>query len=359
MMTASLAIVLLAGLAWAAVTSLWSPYEGRATEQGAPRLAVQLVLYWSAWCGARRADPKVRRLALLVFAWGLAGLGVVLLVEAATAGAIFQFLYSTFYESTRPDLAQKNLAQASMVMALLWPVAVAGGVKAAAPLWLAVPMIVGALALALALGSDAPILALILSLVVGAAVLVRPRDAPEGLAVVAAGYLLLAPALMLGARSFSRILGWSLELPLSWEMRLGYWGNAIDWIGAHPLRRWGLEASRTFEGGIGLHPHNGALQIWLELGALGASAVALFWIMALRRLSRQSADPTAAGTAASAGVYLLIGGVSFGVWQEWWLALGALAAVIGALAGGEVVAPETARRRRSAAKTSTWADLLE
>ena len=35
-----------------------------------------------------------------------------------------------------------------------------------------------------------------------------------------------------------------------------------------------------------------------------------------------------AAAAASATAYLVIGGLSFGVWQEWWLALGALAAAV-------------------------------
>jgi hypothetical protein len=35
--------------------------------------------------------------------------------------------------------------------------------------------------------------------------------------------------------------------------------------------------------------------------------------------------------AACAAVYLLFGAINFGVWQEWWLALGALVVAFGAL----------------------------
>jgi hypothetical protein len=38
-----------------------------------------------------------------------------------------------------------------------------------------------------------------------------------------------------------------------------------------------------------------------------------------------------AAVAASASVYLLFGALNFGVWQEWWLGLGALVAVVAAL----------------------------
>ena len=36
--------------------------------------------------------------------------------------------------------------------------------------------------------------------------------------------------------------------------------------------------------------------------------------------------PMAAAAAAAVSAYLTIGALSFGVWQEWWLALGALTA---------------------------------
>ena len=50
---------------------------------------------------------------------------------------------------------------------------------------------------------------------------------------------------------------------------------------------------------------------------------------------RMLAAMTAA--AASLAAYLLFGGINFGVWQEWWLALGAFVAVLVALlAVGEV-----------------------
>ena len=51
----------------------------------------------------------------------------------------------------------------------------------------------------------------------------------------------------------------------------------------------------------------------------------------------------AAVAAASACAYLMIGAVSFGIWQEWWLALGAL-----------VVAVIVALRRVRPAAGSAW-----
>jgi O-antigen ligase len=76
-----------------------------------------------------------------------------------------------------------------------------------------------------------------------------------------------------------------------------------------------------------MHPHNNPLQIWLELGGIGAVAAAAFWGVTLSRLSRPAPSLAAAATAACAAAYMLFG-VNFGVWEEWWLAVGGLIAMM-------------------------------
>lgn len=350
------AVVLLAGLVWAAVTTAWSAYRpGDLDRSVALKLALQLPLYWSAWCGARRADPGLRRLALSVLAWGLAAVGVVMLAEAATGGAIYQGLRTAIGDPIRPDLAGKNLAQGTFVLAVLWPVAAAGGVRAGRPWALGLPMALGTGAAALVFLADAPVLAVGLSLLVGAAAWTWPRATPRGLGVAAAAYVLLAPVVTLGVRALARGLGLHADVPASWAQRMDYWSHAVDFIAEHPLRGWGLDSSRAFSPAIQLHPHNGSLQLWLELGAPGAILAALFWLFLSRRLSRGAPDLAAAAGAASATAYLVFAAVNFGVWQEWWLALGALAAVVVALMDGADSTLASAADRRSAAKSSTSA----
>jgi hypothetical protein len=177
---APLAVVLLVLVAWAALSSLWSPRRVTELEDSiALKLGLQLLLYWSAWQGARRADPALRRLTLRILAWGLAACGIVLLVEAFTGGAIYQAIRVALHDPIRPDLGRKNLAQGSFVLALLWPVAAAGGWRAGAPWWLAAPMAAGAAVLAQLFLSDAPVLAVGLAVVVGVLVWVWPRTAPK------------------------------------------------------------------------------------------------------------------------------------------------------------------------------------
>jgi O-antigen ligase len=147
------------------------------------------------------------------------------------------------------------------------------------------------------------------------------------MAIAAAALFLLTPAAVWAVRHFLDYEAIRAALPRTDSMRMGYWSHAIDWIAERPLRGWGLDASREFGPGIVLHPHNNPLQIWLELGAIGAVAAAAFWGVALSRLSRPDRDLGAAATAACATAYLLFG-VNFGVWQDWWLGLGALVAML-------------------------------
>ncbi|WP_293678692.1 O-antigen ligase [uncultured Phenylobacterium sp.] len=328
-----LAIVLLALVAWAALSSFWSPSRPNELEDIVVlKLAFQLILYWAAWQGARRADPALRRLALRIFAWGLAAYGVLLLVEAATGAAVYQTLRSAVGDPIRPDLARKNVAHGAFVLALLWPVAAAAGWRAGAPWWLAAPMAVGSAVVAQVFLSDAPVLAVGVAVGVGLLVWTWPRTAPKALAAAAVVLMMLTPVALLAA------MGRFPNLPLSWSERMAYWSYAVERIAEHPLRGWGLDASRTFGPAIGLHPHNGALQVWLELGVLGASLLALAWAIGLRRLAGDQRCLVSAAAAGSAAVYLFFGAVSFGVWQEWWLALGALVCTITALGHAEAQA---------------------
>jgi O-antigen ligase len=268
----------------------------------------------------------------VLFAWGLAACGVVMAVEALTGGAIYLALREAIGDPIRADLGRKNLAQGSFALALLWPVAAAAGARAGASPWLAVPMAAGSALLAQLFLSDAPVLALGVVAVAGALAWMWPGAAPRALGAAAAGLVLLAPFLALAVTGLDR-------LPLSWAQRAEYWSYAVGRIAEHPFRGWGLDASRAFSPHIQLHPHDGALQVWLELGLPGAVLLALVWAQTFRRLARDRRGLLAPATAGAAAAYLFFGSVSFGVWQEWWLALGALVAVIAALAEPRASAP--------------------
>jgi O-antigen ligase len=332
------AMILFAALIWAAVSTTWSPYQpGKPGNSTILKLAFELPLFLSAISAARRADPVLRTRALHILAWGCAGFGLVLLEEAATRGVIYKALHAT-YEHMRDDIAESHVGHTSQVLALIWPLAAYGGPRRWRP-WLALAMVAGTGAAALAFGYDEPVISLLLAPLTALIVWRWPDRAPKAMAVAAALLFLGMPLGVWAIRHFFDFEAIRNALPQTDSMRMGYWSHAIDWIRLRPVRGWGLDASRMFHPGIILHPHNSPLQVWLELGGIGAVAAAAFWSVALTRLSRPTPSLAAGATAACATVYLL-SGVNFGIWQDWWLALGALVAMLSvANASPEEAAP--------------------
>jgi O-antigen ligase len=341
------AIVLFAGLIWAAVSTLWTPFHPKNAEQTTIlKLALQLPLYGAAVLAVRRADPRLTRRALEVGAVGCALFGAILLAEGASQAALYKLL-RVFYGPMRPDLAEAKIGHSTYVLGAIWPLAALGARRSWRP-WLALLMVAGAGAAALAFGDDAPILALGLAPLVALIVWRWPSVGPKLLAAVAVALFLGMPALIWAVRHFADYAALERAVPETDAMRMSYWSHALDWIQMRPLRGWGLDASRVFGPGIKLHPHNEPLQVWLELGVVGAVLAAAFWGLALAGLSRARSSLRAAATAACASVYLLFG-VNFGIWQEWWLGLGALLAMLSAMnarvaeAESQTVAESTSR----------------
>lgn len=68
------------------------------------------------------------------------------------------------------------------------------------------------------------------------------------------------------------------------------------------------------------HPHNAALQLWVEMGLVGALIVSILVVFAFRALNNlpQRMRPFALGFWAAVVAVAI---VSHGAWQAWWLAL--------------------------------------
>ncbi|MGY2047391.1 O-antigen ligase family protein [Methylobacterium sp. JK268] len=79
------------------------------------------------------------------------------------------------------------------------------------------------------------------------------------------------------------------------------------------------------------HPHNSFLQVWVELGIVGAALAAAGMLLTLRALAAWPVPERAAALAAIAAA-ASIAFVGHGAWQGWWIAgLGALVAWLRAL----------------------------
>jgi O-antigen ligase len=326
------AVVLLLALIWAGASTVWSPFHAsKLGNNTALKLALQLPLYWSFMCAARRATPKLQRRALAVFALMTSLLGVVLLAEFVLDAMIYEKIHFAFYKPIRHDLAEVAIAHTAFIGALLWPLALAAAQRVKLTPWIVVPIIAGVVTSAGRFGAEAPVLSMAFVAAAGVAAVRWPRGAPTTIAAAAVIYSLAAPGVIWAVRASGHYGDIEKAIELSWSMRMGFWSHAVDWIGDHPLRGWGLDASRVFGPGIVLHPHDTALQVWLELGAVGAVLAAAFWWLAIRRLARPRPEMAAVAVTASTTVFLLFSAINFGAWQEWWLALGGLVAALAGL----------------------------
>jgi O-antigen ligase len=138
--------------------------------------------------------------------------------------------------------------------------------------------------------------------------------------------------------------------------RLLIWSFAGERIAERPLLGWGLDASRAIPGGteeirpgmkqLPLHPHNAALQLWLELGIPGALLSAFFvgWLW-LRLGAAAWPRLYAAAAGGSLIAALVTASGAYGIWQEWWLGTLGLA-LFAVLVPGRAAEPPAAATQR-------------
>lgn len=161
---------------------------------------------------------------------------------------------------------------------------------------------------------------------------------------VVAAFVLVLPAALFFARATADM---PTDTPYRSALhRAEIWGHAATRALEAPVIGHGVDASRSLpvrdetsrfspleRSLLPLHPHNAFLQIWLELGAVGAAlAGALLWRLLdlTRRVTTGGAMPATLGYAASA---LAMAAAAYGLWQAWWmcgLAAGALLLVLAA-----------------------------
>jgi O-antigen ligase len=181
-----------------------------------------------------------------------------------------------------------------------------------------------------------------LALLAALAVLAAGRRAVKVIAVLLAVTLLAAPLLVASLPRAETVRSDYPGVPASFVHRLAVWRFANDRLSERPIHGWGMRASRAIPGGevlidvggrrpgktMPLHPHNGLLQIWLELGAIGALLAAAFLFAAVSALRRLEADRAGhAALIATITTGFAYSSLSYGIWQTWWLAAMALSVI--------------------------------
>jgi len=335
-------LILVALALWAAVSMSWSPFAvelsrlkgyGDIESVTALKLFLQLATYGAAVVALRGLSDAGARRAATVLAYGLMALAGVAALDSLTGAAIYQKLHLVTGQAIRPDLAMVKVSLSTYILALLfWPAAlILARLSRPGLTWL---LAAGMIVTSVICSSDACLVALAAGGLVWLLVYFVGRTGAKVLVGLVAAPFVLAPlAVLVGVET--GVIAWLHRMvPASWDARLNIWTFAADHVQSHPFRGWGLDASRTFGPAIPLHTHNAQLQLWLELGAIGAALAGVFfcWLAyGVVRLSQRSRSEAAMAAAALVS-YLVIGGLSFGIWQEWWLGLGALTLIACGLA---------------------------
>ena len=324
---------------WAGLSLAWSPY-------GKVDNAVKLILGGGLYTGfliscARFAEPQ-RALARAGLMYGVMGGAVVLLGEWISGGAITRAHRELGVD---PEIIERNLAHgasalvavAPAMIALSWRSSSAGG-------WAAGFVAIVAIITALGFGSSANVLG-VLGAALGLIVAVRwPRRAVLCAGAAASASVVFAPLVA----PFTRLAPFSVEagLPASWEHRVKVWSYIWDQLWRAPFLGHGFDASRTVSETVlvngevlpvlPLHPHNLGLQVWFETGLVGVAFLSAAFVLGAWRIAHapRLSRRQAVGAAGCIGAYAGMSLVSYGAWQEWWVAAAFFAAA-GCLVTGQ------------------------
>lgn len=315
-----LPLVLLALLVWMAISLIWTAQPARALRVWAPLAGIAVAAIIGLPALRRVLPPR----SVLWLAFGL-GMALVLLgIEGALDFPLRRMIGSD------PQSFRLNRPQ-MMIAMLIWPallVLVAYGYR----LW-ATLLVLLALGVMATSQAGAALFGVLVGLMAWGLATWLPRLVGWLIAGTAVVALAGAPWLM---RIVNDVIPPALHdrlAQMSSHIRGDIWHAFAMLIPMHPIGGFGLDATRVMHllpeaaqvaeplrGFLNVgHPHNAALQIWIELGAVGAALALIALALGLRGLLRLKGRGRALALAAfSAG--FAIAYVSHGAWQAWWIA---------------------------------------
>jgi hypothetical protein len=265
--------------------------------------------------------------ALILQEWALNWQGLIhgFFVMTGSDGAVeITKRYSEFME--------KSFNRSLCVLVLtVWP-AIYGLLIIERRIWAyALPLL--ALPAVMLMQSGAALLALLAGMLIFHIVRLMPRLMPPLLSCALIVFLIVWPLLFPHLHdSIAPGTEHYDDLPRSAQHRLAIWDFTLDHVVEKPLLGWGFDTSRAIPGGLEefapgqqwlpLHPHNSVLQLLLEEGMIGFGLSLGALGLVLSSWIAQCRTQPVFGAVSGAALYgfLIIGFITFGLWQTWWLA---------------------------------------
>jgi O-antigen ligase len=317
-------------LAWSALSLFWTidaedAFVKYVSVAGFGFLATAGLVFAPAFSEHER--HALRRFILAGIAIGF----IAVFFEMATTGAIGNIILSETRYGKQGDLSLSD--PSSLLFLFVWP--------AAAILWRSWPLIAtgvvgGALVSSYFIPGASASIGLTIGTVFFFASLLASRGAMIFLAAAVTLGILAAPFAPRLAPEFNpaAIRAGSNSGDGAYLHRMDVWDFTIRNIEERPWAGWGFNASSKFPGGnarydvrdrsgknvgqasrLPQHPHNGALQVWLELGFPGALGFAALFGLAALRTARQADPAGAAAALALIATAVPMWFLSFGIWQ--------------------------------------------
>lgn len=318
--------------AWAALSGLWSPWHGATELKVLALLALGL-----SFAAAAAASERASTLTLSAATAALIVLAVALAVEAA-----FDMPLNRAVEPDMPWGELNRNPSRGLVVLLCLAFPVFAWLLSAKQGALAAALGLATAGLALQFGQISTAIGFGVGVSVFAIAFLAPRLAILGVSCGLALWTLVAPFLTPLLVAIPQLVE---AVPMSWAHRIAIWRYTCARIMEQIWIGHGIDSGRattemiSIRGmqmrGIPVHPHSASLQIWHDLGLVGALLAAALLAYGGWRLARAFAHDklTLAATAAVLAMFGLMANVGWSLWQEWWLATLLLSAALIAALG--------------------------
>jgi len=316
---------------WMALSLTWAPvFALSALAKAYAVIALAIVLS----IGITHVSPNQRTALIKPLATSCGALVIILVVERLTGG----FFIALDRSSETPAQLLNAMNGGLVLLTSLSFCAAAVMYRVTADVRRIALFGIFVLVLTMTFRMDAVPVALLAGAIAAAAALIWGRSVVIGLLVlIGAGVLMWPLAAWLAADAGLDV--WIAEnVHPNWGHRIAIWGGVSELIADKSLLGYGFNAARVVgqtadlmpdpQGRTSfLHPHNGLMQVWLELGAVGVALLYATVITGARAVLARCQDIRVAAAIMGTFVSMLtIWLLSFGVWQGWWMSVLGMAA---------------------------------